>query len=802
MLFNALTYFLSFYSFFFNLDSKGAIHVSSRNLEQVIDTIPPPQFVCDRTADSLELVKFYNALDGPNWIIKWNLGAPIDSWHGVLLNTEGCIRCLNFTLNSCDTWSPIKNNLKGELPDLKLPFLKTFILFETEETSLIKNLTGTIPNFSHLESIEILGLFGNFSGEIPNFSNMPLLNALSLTGEFAGNISDFSNLPNLENMALRGNFLGNIPDFSFLPKLNSLSITGFTSTLSFNSELSISKNVGIYSCQNISGIIPNFSNLPNLKFLDLRCLSCVGEIPNFTSLTNLKLLNIWGLQNVSGPLPDFSSLSSLTGFSVGFCPLKGIMPTFQNLTKLENIYVTVTFLEGSSPLLSTNPNIDIIWLPGNNLDSIIPFYSTTNPNLRSLDLRSNKFTFEDILPNLESNRMLIKTNKQVASDSLYYAYQDSVYSDTIILINEFNFLKVDLGFDKFVSNNIYYWYKDNTPFDTIIGSNELIFLNIKQEDSGIYKLHIKNPLAPDLTLKSFKIEIIVSPCSNVESLTYSGCENDGYFVNINGTIYNELNPTGTETFPGSKDCDSIITISLSFNPSHSTFESYVGCKGDGYSALVGNTLFDEFNPEGEVSINSVLGCDSIIKVQLTFYNLPIAAPDVVLLNKEVQSYIIYPLDNDSLYDSKSNYSVRLINVPIEVIASSINDNEFIFSIVSNTVPFRIEFPYEVCHTISGCCSTGIIKLQLTSNLDQPLLLTPNGDNVNDILVIPGVDAFPNNELTIVNRWGDVVYKAKPYMNDWGGEGMNGNLLTQGTYYYILRNVGAQLPEGGHIVILK
>ncbi|MEP6645918.1 MAG: gliding motility-associated C-terminal domain-containing protein [Saprospiraceae bacterium] len=105
--------------------------------------------------------------------------------------------------------------------------------------------------------------------------------------------------------------------------------------------------------------------------------------------------------------------------------------------------------------------------------------------------------------------------------------------------------------------------------------------------------------------------------------------------------------------------------------------------------------------------------------------------------------------------------------------------------------------------LSTCGSDTIDKqIELLALPHETILITPNGDNINDILIIDGIDKFPNNELFIVNRWGDIVYHAKPYMNDWGGEGPDGALLTQGTYYYILSHVGSQIPEGGDIVILK
>jgi gliding motility-associated-like protein len=60
--------------------------------------------------------------------------------------------------------------------------------------------------------------------------------------------------------------------------------------------------------------------------------------------------------------------------------------------------------------------------------------------------------------------------------------------------------------------------------------------------------------------------------------------------------------------------------------------------------------------------------------------------------------------------------------------------------------------------------------------------SPDGDNKNDTWVIHNIELFPDNQLTIYNRWGDEVYKVKGYTNDkaWDGGGMQ-----SGTYYYVL-----------------
>ena len=63
----------------------------------------------------------------------------------------------------------------------------------------------------------------------------------------------------------------------------------------------------------------------------------------------------------------------------------------------------------------------------------------------------------------------------------------------------------------------------------------------------------------------------------------------------------------------------------------------------------------------------------------------------------------------------------------------------------------------------------------------PNTFTPNGDGVNDYFEIEALSAFPENEILIFNRWGNMIYQGKHYKNDWQGHNLN-----EGTYYYILR----------------
>ncbi len=82
------------------------------------------------------------------------------------------------------------------------------------------------------------------------------------------------------------------------------------------------------------------------------------------------------------------------------------------------------------------------------------------------------------------------------------------------------------------------------------------------------------------------------------------------------------------------------------------------------------------------------------------------------------------------------------------------------------------------------------------------IITPNGDGNNDMLIIPNIDKYPNSQLLIYNRWGQLVYSGKGYKNDWMGTTTDGKVLTTGAYYYVayLNDAKNTLIDGSITVI--
>ena len=81
------------------------------------------------------------------------------------------------------------------------------------------------------------------------------------------------------------------------------------------------------------------------------------------------------------------------------------------------------------------------------------------------------------------------------------------------------------------------------------------------------------------------------------------------------------------------------------------------------------------------------------------------------------------------------------------------------------------------------------------------LFSPYGDGVNDVLILVGHENFPNNTLTVFDRYGSEVYQKTPYDSSWDGTGSNGN-LPKGTYFYILDLGDGSTVTRGWIQIIR
>jgi gliding motility-associated-like protein len=84
-------------------------------------------------------------------------------------------------------------------------------------------------------------------------------------------------------------------------------------------------------------------------------------------------------------------------------------------------------------------------------------------------------------------------------------------------------------------------------------------------------------------------------------------------------------------------------------------------------------------------------------------------------------------------------------------------------------------------------------------------VSPNGDGISDYLVIDGLNAYPGNKLTIMDRSGVTVFAANNYGSKVfdGHSSINGSMQLPGTYFYLLEyNNGKENKRKTGFILLK
>jgi len=87
------------------------------------------------------------------------------------------------------------------------------------------------------------------------------------------------------------------------------------------------------------------------------------------------------------------------------------------------------------------------------------------------------------------------------------------------------------------------------------------------------------------------------------------------------------------------------------------------------------------------------------------------------------------------------------------------------------------------------------------NITPTNVITPNGDGVNDTWVIGNLNTYPDNTVQLFDKAGRMLYQVKGYQNDWDGM-LNGNLLHEGAYYYVIRIGNKGFIKKGFINIIR
>jgi gliding motility-associated-like protein len=129
------------------------------------------------------------------------------------------------------------------------------------------------------------------------------------------------------------------------------------------------------------------------------------------------------------------------------------------------------------------------------------------------------------------------------------------------------------------------------------------------------------------------------------------------------------------------------------------------------------------------------------------------------------------------------------------------DNPFSDSPVSSPTS---DITYTATGTDGNGCESSLevqVFVLMDYNLKPVNLFTPNGDGKNERFYVGNIEEYSDCKVQVFNRYGNEVFSAKPYLNDWEGTYKN-SPLPEGAYFYIIECDGIKERFDGSVTILR
>jgi gliding motility-associated-like protein len=343
--------------------------------------------------------------------------------------------------------------------------------------------------------------------------------------------------------------------------------------------------------------------------------------------------------------------------------------------------------------------------------------------------------------------------------------------------------------------------------------------------------------------------------------TYTAVLCSGETLVIGGVTFDESNPEGQVKLAsgGSNQCDTLVSLFLTFLP-HEELDTLLQlCEGD--NIVINGTLYDENRPEGTEIIKGAgsNGCDLVLTVKLSFTTLDVtieAFPSrclgsgggyINIFDNGMSGEIISIDFEGEIYEFTNNYQLglnltegsyplgvfvgscrldTLVEIGVALIPeldlgpdltltlgqsgqinglSNLDPQSWLWSPTlglscTNCLNPRVNPTQTTLYTLTivdnvGCSASAsllvtVLEEEIPEGIFIPNAFSPNLDGVNDFFYLQADrNLILNYDMTIFNRWGDVVYKAQslePSSSNgaWDGR-FRGRELNADVYTYLI-----------------
>ncbi|MBP7184732.1 MAG: gliding motility-associated C-terminal domain-containing protein, partial [Saprospiraceae bacterium] len=222
-----------------------------------------------------------------------------------------------------------------------------------------------------------------------------------------------------------------------------------------------------------------------------------------------------------------------------------------------------------------------------------------------------------------------------------------------------------------------------------------------------------------------------------------------------------------------------------------------------------NPIISSFSYPNEGTYNVYTYIDGCLvnksSVNIAVQDSILAADDFINSIEGVASQNINILENDA-FGAIGEINIVITVQPKNGTLTLNNDGTVNYTSLDNFIGDDT-FSYTICRVdCPNSCAQARVNINVDNNANEsifiPNVITPNGDGKNDNFKILNIEDYPNNKITIYNRYGDVVFTKPGYLNTWNGT-WNDQALPAGTYfYYLLLDTNDTNPRTGYITIVR
>jgi gliding motility-associated-like protein len=117
---------------------------------------------------------------------------------------------------------------------------------------------------------------------------------------------------------------------------------------------------------------------------------------------------------------------------------------------------------------------------------------------------------------------------------------------------------------------------------------------------------------------------------------------------------------------------------------------------------------------------------------------------------------------------------------------------------TQTTTYRLQI-----RDVFGCATEGAVLVLVSEPLVKlfvPNAFTPNSDGRNDTWQLWGIEQFPQIDVTVYNRWGEVVFHSLGYQTPFDGF-YRGERIPSGMYTYVIRYDAREQPLRGTLMVI-